>query len=507
MLLATKKMYIVIKKSIMRLFITILVLLSLCISSWGQDKTYTGLHGLKDDKGNLFFEYRGYNIFVTKAKGHVDEEKTIKKIIKNNNLGTILAQYSVDEFTTKNLLIESESVPSEKPNALVNNACYLFDRDDNYVDILLFQNFGQRDHFLERDLVNAYFSGDLNKYVQIGNAANTISFVGREIVLGDLCKWSYPNNVKCRGGQINWSEFLSIQDAVVDLQAKILANEHPDIKILSDIDVGLLFEGVATTARRIVYLGPHERYPLAVYYVAQEVRGRYVNAILSNYVYNRDDYELSPLLQQIITNLQLPENAWNEFDKPKYEEPHTLKNYWSRYNIYAANLKLGTWIPMDDASRLYSVAPTVAFSIGIPVKRDMAVDMNIYLGFATNRKTFDYYVYDRYILEAKTDMLFGIGLKYRYQKEMARNVYFTPYVGLGLHSLQTNQLKRKADSENENNEYYSIETLDGYGGVDVRFKRIGAFFEYHYTPYHWNKHAKNNMGNSAINMGLYFVLW
>lgn len=490
----------------MRLLFTIL-LFTYSLSSIGQENQFVGMHGLQDDKGELFFEYQGYNIVIKKLEGSLNSEKTLQRVIKDNNLGTVLANYKEETFSLANIVLESESTLPHKPKAISNNACYLFQREGKYLEIIVFQTLNQRDILLEHDIINAYHNDALRDYIHVGNTATTINFIGREISLGNLCNWLSPNNVSCKGGQISWSEFPSYQEAIVDLQAKVLSNEHPDLQILNDQDVNIIFEGVATIARRIVYMSPDRQYPLAVYYIAQEVRERFVSCVLSNYVYNRDDHELSLFLQQVMQYAELPENARNEFDRVELEEPHSIRNYWSRYNIYGASVRLGTWIPIGNTSKLYSIAPSVSATFGIPVKRDMAVDFSILLAFPVSRRAFDYYLDDTYWMEAKADMLIGFGVRYRYQKEMARNVYFTPYIGTGYHSLSTNQLKYEARNDDENDEYYNIDSFDAYGGVDIRFKRFGAFLEYHYTPYFWSKHAKKDLGNSAINTGFYFVLW
>lgn len=473
----------------------------------GQTHKYLGMHGLLDDGGIIFLEYRGYNITIAEIDGSLENEKSLNKIAAKNQQKNILASYSEKAFNIPNVVIESTDIFSEKPNSTINSACYLFASEQKKLHQILFQTLNQRDILLEHQIVESYFANQLSEYIDVDNNVSDIDFLGRRLALGNTCKWKLPNSVACGGAQISWSEFPSYQEAIVDLQARVLANIHPDVEILSDTDVDMLFEGVPTVARRIVYMPPLQNYPLGVYYIAQEVRGRYISCVLSNYVYNRYDYELLPLLQQVMQYTTIPDDARNEFDKPELEEPHTLKNYWSRYNIYGSSIRVGTWLPLGNAANLYSFAPSVNLNLGIPVKRDMAVDLTILFAFPTSREYFDYYV-DRYsMMTAKTDLLVSVGGRYRYQKEMARNVYFTPYVGLGFHQLTTNKVKKYAKNREDNDEYYAINTMYFNGGVDFRFKRIGAFLEYNYTPYHWSRHAHKELGNSAVNLGLYFVLW
>lgn len=491
----------------MKYIFLFIVFLSFSIIAPAQESEYLGMHGLKDDNNILFLEYRGYNISVVTKKGDLGKDKIINDIAKKEQLGTILANYSETISNKTFRIVESSSIDEKRPNITIYNACYITQKATNTIQYILFQTLNQRDFVLEKKIIADFYKGYLDKYTDLDNDADEIDFVGRKIKLGNLCKWRSPNNVNCNGGQISWSEFSSYQEAIVDLQGKVLANEGIDIKIIKDEDIELFFEGIPTIARRIVYTAPNERYPLAVYYIAQEVRERYVSCILSNYVYNRNDYELAPLLQQIIKGQDLPAEAISEFDRPILEEPHTIKNYWSRYNIYGASIRAGMVLPLGNASSLYDFGPSISLTLGIPVKSDMALDFFFSWTFLSGRKPFDYYLNKEDIMEAKANALYNIGGRFRYQKVLARNIYFTPYIGAGYHSLSTNKIKRYAVDENDYDEYYNINTFFLLAGTDIRFKRIGAFIEYNYTPYGVSKHARKELGNSSFSAGLYFVLW
>ncbi|MDR0824805.1 MAG: hypothetical protein LBN74_06890, partial [Prevotella sp.] len=54
----------------------------------------------------------------------------------------------------------------------------------------------------------------------------------------------------------------------------------------------------------------------------------------------------------------------------------------------------------------------------------------------------------------------------------------------------------------DEDKWYSFETLDVFGGVNLRYKKVGLYMEYHYTPYSISGRVSEDFGNSAVNLGV-----
>ncbi len=484
------------------ILITLLMMLSQVIVS--QERRFEGMHGLYDTKNELYFSYQSYSIYVSTKKGKFADSKTTEKVKKKAGIEDkqVQAEYKEPEISGENIVIEALMTDPERPKAEVSTACYILPYTDSEVVFVAFYTVNQRDIIVEREIVNEYLRTGLKEYIGDRQDAEVINFAGREVRLGNACGWRGPNNLFCKGGQISWSEFPSYDQAVVDLQLRILSNENEDRKALSDEDIEVIFEDIPTVARRIVYNDPDNYYPLAVYYIVQDVRGRAVSCVLSNYVYNDKDYELSSLLRMFMSIPALPADAYNEFDNPMIEEDRS-DGFWDKNtNVPSFEVRAGTWLPIGNLRNTYEVAPSVGVYFGFPANDNFALDFGFNFAVPIDSKYFNFY-HSGSEYKVKAHPLIGFSLRGRYQYTMAKNIYFTPYIGVGAHTLGTN-LKKKYKDDDDEEDYYSITTIDLSGGVILRYKKFGVFAEYHYTPYSIANRARKDFGSSAINVGLSF---
>lgn len=484
----------------MKKFATAIILIIFSQAVFSQDVGFRGMHGLYDSKNKLFIKYQSYSIYIDTYKGVLSNPKTINKIKKSLDVGDVLAEYSEPAFGTDNLVIEATQTDNERPEVKASTACYVFAKPEKEVLVILFSTINQRDVTVEHDIVKAYNETGLKEYISDNLTAEYIDFAGRDVKLGNACGWRGPNNLFCKGGQISWSEFPSYDQAVVDLQSCILANESEKRKVLSDEDIEVIFEDIPTIARRIVYHDPASQYPLAVYYIAQEVRERAVSCVMSNYVYNTKDYELTSLLRQFMYIPNLPEDAYNEFDLPVTDNRIIQDDTPAEkdYGILPFEVQLSAWQPVGNLRNTFKVAPSVAVYLGIPY-HSWRFDLGFSFGHAINSKHFNYYN-EGVEYSVKARELAGIKFRIRYQYDLARNLYFTPLAGIGIHYLGTN-LKKDEYHEDES-KYHGITTMDIFGGGNLRYKRVGVFAEYHYTPYSIGNKARSKFGSSALNIGV-----
>jgi len=462
------------------------------------------MHALRNNNGDIMIEISGYEGIISTQKGQINNEKTIKDIKKKYEIGNILAEYPSSKLEISNKVIEADLIPKDRPGIKANQICYIVEDKKDKLSVIYLYTYNQRNTVLEEDIVKAYLTDGLNQYIQNWDTEN-ISFISRKVELGNACKWMSPHNIHCKGGQLSWSEFPSFLEANLDINNRINANAvNKDITVLMEEDIDIIFEDIPSLAHRVVYRHKSKNgysNPLIVYYIVQEVRGQYVSCVLSNYGYNRNDYELSPLLQQFMNIPQLPVNAYNQFDVPDYEEITAEEKEESKKEMNNWELRAGTWLPMGNLSNTFKIAPSFGAHIGMPFNKNMAIDLGFQLAFPINSKLFDYYYGNRYSDVSEVDAIATISLRYRYQQTLARNVYWTTYFGFGLNSIQTDLEKENYDDEN--NKWYSVDTFELFGGVNIRYKKVGCFLEYHYSPYSIANKVKKSFGNSAINTGIF----
>ena len=461
------------------------------------------MHGLQDTKGDTYIELSGYEILITTEKGELDKEKDINKLKKKYKLKTILREYSDTEINRANKVIEAEVEIKDKANLKGNIVCYLFTQTDKKLLTIFMQTINQRDTLLEKAFVKAYINNELSDYISADLKADTISFAGREIVLGSACSWHGPHNIYCMGGQISWAEFPTFEAAEADINKRIEANNNDKLIVLKEEDIDVIFEDIPSLVHRVVYQQNSQsfysprRTPLVVYYIVQEVRGRFVSCVMSNYGYNKNDYELSPLLQEIMSIPEIPESAYNPFDIPEPDEiPEEIAN---KHRISLFEFRTGAWVPVGNLSKVYKVAPSVELFLGFPIKSDMTIDLGLQFAFPANRNYFDFY-HKGEEYGVKTNLLGNISLRWRYEQVLAKNIYWTNYLGAGVGILQTNLEDWEADDDGV---YHSVETLDVFGGVGIKYKKVGCFLEYHFLPYSIAGKVRRNLGNSMINAGLF----
>lgn len=224
----------------------------------------------------------------------------------------------------KKELVESDSLlgfknyyvfkTQEEPKGYHNNISYYFVKDsDNRVIGFTFASINKTDKVFERNFINTVMNNQIPNSVYNDLRADTINFAGRKIPLGANCNWMGVNNIQCRYyGQINWSVHRTLEDA-----KETMNNQFASIKsrkngeVVADTTVNVIFEGMATEAKKIIYdftgvtsalVGMSGGKTLTIYYVATPVRNIFVSCVMS--FWNNDQINpsgLPPLLEQVMT--------------------------------------------------------------------------------------------------------------------------------------------------------------------------------------------------------------
>ncbi|WP_126973226.1 hypothetical protein [Gynurincola endophyticus] len=205
------------------------------------------------------------------------------------------------------------SKTEEKPAGLHTTTDYYFvESIDKKVIGFTFTTVNKTDNELQREFINLVRNNLIPSNVYNKLQLDSINFAGRKILLGNSCAWMGVNNVQCRFyGQMNWSVHKTQESATQSVNNQYVSISAGNKgKIVSDTTVSVIFEGVETNARRIMYdftgvtgllAGMSGGKNLTIYFVAAPVRDHYVSCVMS--FWNNDQINaggLSPLLEQIM---------------------------------------------------------------------------------------------------------------------------------------------------------------------------------------------------------------
>ena len=475
---------------------------------------YEHLHGLRYNKTYMktandkemfvCFDMRGYEIAAETFKGDISKEKDLQRIKKKYKLNDgVQANYSESVFNLRNTVIEIERPLKNNLKVKANESYYILQTSEKEIFLFHFFTLDQRDFIFEREFVQDYLDGKLENYISDDWSGEYMNFVGRNIQLGDACGWKGPNNFYCKGGQISWSIFPSFVQAEIHLQNSIAANKKDNVIILSEDFVEVVFEDIPTIAHRIAYLEENNpnRYPLIVYYICEEVRGQYVSCIMSHYGMNRANYILPDLLEEFMSFSQEPYGAFNKYDSPRFEAYTSEEKEYFDSHISLLEFRLGTFVPLGNLRKAYIWVPSFDIFLGCPIKKDMAIDVSFSVGVPINKNPINVSV-DGDLCSTDITAVVGIGVRHRYQKQLDNNLFGSIYGGLGVSFLSTDLEK---ETSKEKTEYHQIIAFDMYGGMNIRYKKIGYFFEYHHPFYEKSNLVRSDFGNQMLQSGFFFA--
>lgn len=281
-----------------------------CLSATSQssDSMFTRLQAVSN--GDIvLFNIDGIEIQTQRFFVEFSKKELLKKI----------KRYPVKESDLKEndslLSLEGYYVFKSKEicEGVIQNASYYFIRDKgNLITAISFAQLNKKARDFERKFVQLIYDRQIPESVYENIEVDSINFAGRRIALGSSCRWMGVNNLQCPDyGQMNWSLHETIQDAsqTVDNQFNVIKARKQG-KIISEENVAIIFEGVETTAKRIIYdikginsllVGISGGKTLTVYFVSASVRNYNISCVLSHWnndMINPDG--LPPLLEKIM---------------------------------------------------------------------------------------------------------------------------------------------------------------------------------------------------------------
>jgi hypothetical protein len=287
--------------------LTILILLTSLNLSTAQTinagQVFSNTHGIKQE-GTTFYEVEGYSIFVHIHKASFDD-KGVNKIKKKYSINKDILPMVDGDFQTGKVLVKTES---RTKKVTETGVYYLFPQGQNEIRVIGLQTTNKRDEQLEKLFVKSILDNSIPNSVYTSMVVDSINFARRYIVLGPACYWMGTHNVQCANlGQMNWAEFRSKDKAkeMVEAQFDITANKAIG-EVLQQDTINITFEGTDTKALKTKYkikipqliMGGSNI--LIIYYVATEVRGKFVACVLSHYTDDVNANKLPPLLNKVM---------------------------------------------------------------------------------------------------------------------------------------------------------------------------------------------------------------
>lgn len=287
----------------MKIINLLIVFISITVfSAAGQTNVFQNAQGIKLEK-ITFYDSEGYLIFLQEFDYNFDE-KGINKVrkkysISKNTPATEDAEFpEVKIFTTVDI----------KGTSKTQTVYYLSSSGQGKIRVIGFSTFCDRDTNIERQYYQAIESGMLPDDILIPTLVDTIQFAGRSIDLGPACRWMGVRNLQCPNmGQMNWSEFTSLERAKQMIEGQKAQNSEMKMgDVLEDNEIDIIFEGMPVKALRrklkikIPQLIMGGSNILIIYYVTAEVRGRYVACVLSHYTDDIGAKKLPPLLSEVM---------------------------------------------------------------------------------------------------------------------------------------------------------------------------------------------------------------
>ena len=266
-------------------------------------QVFSNTHGIKQE-GTTFYEVEGYSIFVHSHKASFDE-KGFNKIKKKYSINKEISPVNDITFQTCKVFVKTDN---RTKLVTESDIYYLFPQGQSEIKVIGLQTITKRDEELEKLFVKSILDNSIPNSVYSSMVVDSINFAGRFIVLGPACHWMGTHNIQCPNlGQMNWAEFRSLDKAkeMMSAQFDITANKAIG-EVLQQDTINVIFEGTETKALKTKYKIKIPQFIMAgsniliIYYVATEVRGKYVACVLSHYTDDVNAKKLPPLLNEVM---------------------------------------------------------------------------------------------------------------------------------------------------------------------------------------------------------------
>jgi len=245
------------------------------------------LSGLKVEEQS-YFNLGEYSIFTEKVNREFTS-KSIKKLKKKYKVKKVKEESSSSNISQNNKII-TKIIPLESANRKITTL-YLIESEESKIDVIEFYSINYRDTSEEQNFINLYLQDKIPKSIFMEYPVSKVDFAGRKLKLNNSCNWMNVNSLQCpHFGQMNWSLHQNLENAKKKTRVQYeITKGKSDAKLISEEDVTIIFEGKETIAKRTKYKAKIPKFlmggsnELVIYYVSEEIRGRFVSCVLSHY--------------------------------------------------------------------------------------------------------------------------------------------------------------------------------------------------------------------------------
>lgn len=273
-----------------------------------NEDIFKRLNGIKN-QGFCFYNIDGYEISSLKMNGKFTK-KNIRKKYKKLKIKVDELIHSDSSIDVQNYYVyKSDTVEDD---IVFNSSYYFIKTQENEISAITFSSYNREDIEFQRQFVQLVLNKKIPDDVYSAITTESVNFGGRKLYLGGNCKWMSINNIQCSGyGQINWSVFKDKETAERNLETQRQVNlAHSHGKVVSEEIIDVVFEDVATKARKVVYdftgvtsvlVGMTGGKTLTIFFISAPVRGNYISCVLS--FWNNDMINpsgLAPLLEEVM---------------------------------------------------------------------------------------------------------------------------------------------------------------------------------------------------------------
>ncbi|MBQ4822118.1 hypothetical protein [Aquimarina sp. MMG016] len=265
------------------------------------------LRGISNS-GTTFYNVNGVD-FTSQIFNYDFTEKNLKKVLRKYKLKN--ATTSVDDkIDFKN--ITTASIDKISDSLSQYSTYYFIENPKGRIQVFWFGFYEK----VPKSFIKQTIGWVANNSIPSENydkvSASSINFAGRTIQLDSSCGWININNVQCPYfGQMNWSLHSSLESAKKANHYQLLGTKTKQGgKVISEETVAIEFEGVPTTAKKVIYdftgvksllAGMSGGKTLTIYYVSEKIREHYVSCVMS--FWNNDNINssgLPGLLEQVM---------------------------------------------------------------------------------------------------------------------------------------------------------------------------------------------------------------
>jgi len=255
-----------------------------------------------------------YNIdgvdFSSQTYNYDFSEKSLKKIYKKFDIKDSDLKTKDESLSNNNLHVVKTKKVTE--NLVQTNSYYFIEDNSKTITIVWFGYYNKPDTDFEKTYINRILKKEIPEDIFESMTIDSIGFAGRKIKLGNNCSWTNVNSVQCPyNGEMNWSVHKNIERAKTAVENQFnMTKSRSGIKVISEEQTVVIFEGIETTAKKVVFdftgmksllAGMSGGKTLTVYYVAEKVRDNYVSCVMS--YWNNDNLTkggLAPLLEEVM---------------------------------------------------------------------------------------------------------------------------------------------------------------------------------------------------------------